>query len=450
MASPPAAPMDEPRIPGGLIAEIRAGRCVTFVGAGFTGAARLPDWVSLLRELVAKPEVDPTLRAYVEGRLKKKTAHAFDEAAQVLQDALGREAFIAHLATRLAHPPRTEEMDRRLRWLQDIPFRAVLTTNFDGVMKGQTPDPEVYRSLLRHDPGWHRRLYLPRREKRKRLTVKLHGDLSKPETVVLSRLDYRRLLYSDLAYMSFLRAVLVTNTVLYLGFSFTDAYINELRSETLAILGHADYQEPVAYAVMSDVPEFAREHYRRNEGIEILAYDTREGADYSGFDQLLKSIHDLTNPAARFRGLLSQRRLLWADPRYEANLVHAEGFLHHRRADWPDGYVLDLVHKVDEALERLGTRPPAGPPYDLVLAYWGDEPEARDDREPMGVRLLREIRARDLRSPVLLFADSRTDQRTKRAQRRTALGLGALGCFYRWEDLLRAVERTLEPNAEPA
>jgi len=441
--------MNEPRIPGGLIAAIRAGRCVTFVGAGFTGASRLPDWASLLRELVDRPEVDPGLRAYVGSRLKEKTAHAFDEAAQVLQDALGREAFIAYLGTRLAHPPRTEAMDMRLRWLEDIPFRAVLTTNFDGVMKGQTPGPDVYRSLLRHDPGWHRRLYLPRREKRKRLTVKLHGDLSKPETVVLSRLDYRRLLYSDLAYMTFLRAVLVTSTVLYLGFSFTDAYVNELRSETLAILGHAGYHVPVAYAVMSDVPEFAREHYRRNEGIQILSYDTRDEIDYSGFDQLLKSIHDLTNPAVRFRGLLMERRLLWVDPRHEANLVHAEGFLVHLGADRPDGYVLDLVRNVDEALERLEARAPAGLPYDLVLAYWGDEPESRDDREPMGVRLLREIRGRDLRSPVLIFADSLTDQRTKRAQHRTALGLGALGCFYRWEDLLRAVERTLEPNAEP-
>lgn len=118
------APVDEPRIPAGLIAEIRAGRCVTFVGAAFTGAARLPDWASLLRELVDKPEVDPGLRAYVEGRLKEKTAHAFDEAAQVLQDALGREPFIVHLRTRLAHPPRTGAMDLRLRWRQDIPFRS--------------------------------------------------------------------------------------------------------------------------------------------------------------------------------------------------------------------------------------------------------------------------------------------------------------------------------------
>jgi hypothetical protein len=162
----------------------------------------------------------------------------------------------------------------------------------------------------------------------------------------------------------------------------------------------------------------------------------------------LKAIHDLTNPAVRFRGLLAQRRLLWVDPRYEHNVRHAEGFLWHQRTDRPEGYALDLVRDVDEALARLAARQTDGGPYDLVLAYWGDRPTPRDDYEPMGLRLLREIRTLDLRSPILLFTDSRADQSTRRAQKHLAISRGALGCFSRWDDLLRAVERTLAPHAD--
>lgn len=100
--------MDEPCIPSGLVAEIRGGRCVAFVGAGFTGAAGLPSWSSLLREVADKPEVGARLRAYVTGRLEEGTAHAFDEIAQVLRDALGHAALTAHLVARDVGVPRLE------------------------------------------------------------------------------------------------------------------------------------------------------------------------------------------------------------------------------------------------------------------------------------------------------------------------------------------------------
>lgn len=45
--------------------------------------------------------------------------------------------------------------------------------------------------------------------------------------------SYRRLLHATPAYRAFLRTLFATRNVLFLGFSFTDAYINELRSEIL-------------------------------------------------------------------------------------------------------------------------------------------------------------------------------------------------------------------------
>jgi hypothetical protein len=42
------SPEFDAAIPPGLIEEIRAGRCVAFVGSGFSGAAGLPTWEALL------------------------------------------------------------------------------------------------------------------------------------------------------------------------------------------------------------------------------------------------------------------------------------------------------------------------------------------------------------------------------------------------------------------
>jgi hypothetical protein len=241
-------------IPPALVAAINAGRCVAFVGSGFSAAAKLPTWETLLKELAARPEAEP-VRAQIEERLTEKTSHAFDEVAQALEDVLGREVLTDLLRAKFHYAEPTPAMQRRRELLEEIPFRAVLTTNYDRTLKGETPSPASYRSLLRSvQTPWINTLYVTPRDRKSRPLLKLHGDLDSPETIVLTRRDYRRLLYENPHYLSFLRAYLLSHTVLYIGFSFTDAYLNELRSELLTRVDQRVGSEPVAYAIVNDVP----------------------------------------------------------------------------------------------------------------------------------------------------------------------------------------------------
>ena len=63
---------------------------------------------------------------------------------------------------------------------------------------------------------------------------------------------------------------------------------------------------------------------------------------------------------------------------------------------------------------------------------------------PAAVCLLSGIRARDLGCPVLVFASRRDAERRKR----TALGLGAQGYCFRFQELYQAIERVLAPGDE--
>ncbi len=56
------------------------------------------------------------------------------------------------------------------------------------------------------------------------------------KSVVFTRQGYRSLLYHIPEYVTFLRCLMASTTILYLGFSFTDAYLNEIRSEPTRIL----------------------------------------------------------------------------------------------------------------------------------------------------------------------------------------------------------------------
>ena len=117
-------------VPTPLITEIHAGNCVAFVGAGFS-ATVIPPWGKLLSELARSSTTD--IQNHVTSQVRKGSAHALDEAAQVLQDHLGEDAFLdllalsphqarraaaaqpAHIWTQAAQIPTPRKSTRRVR-----------------------------------------------------------------------------------------------------------------------------------------------------------------------------------------------------------------------------------------------------------------------------------------------------------------------------------------------
>jgi CheY-like chemotaxis protein len=419
-----------PNPPAALVRDIELGECVAFVGAGFSAAA-VPAWQQLLEELAAG--VSETTRDKLRLFLTHAAASGpdYEAAAQVLRDEMGEQTFIRALRERLARPRVNDMVRRRLDWLRSIPFRAILTTNFDGLLEGVVPGRDAYLGVLRpHEHRWWDRRYWDQARPGPQV-VKLHGDLlaDPPAAIVLGRRDYRRRLHGDAAYQTFLRAVFATSTVLYLGFSFTDAYLNELRSEILALLDYRGGDAPIAYALINDVPPQEVEFLRDHEGIEVLTYDTQGGKDYSGFDRWLEALHEAASPVRRLGRLLARRRVLWLDPQPEEN---DDGLEFLREAAGGDGAVIDAVSTWNEAIDRLSRAR-----YDLVITRWGHA--KAEGGGAVGERLLQEIRRRDLRAPAIVFSSREHAAQNKR----TAFALGARACVSGWSALFQEIEGVL-------
>ena len=432
-----------PQVPSALSKAILSGDCVAFVGAGFSAAGGLPNWNSLLESILAEASDTPIAAEYIRGRIDHGTAHALDEAAQTLEDAIGRDQFGAalkrHLSVTEVHPI----MQRRIEFLKGVPFRTILTTNFDAFLPGSVPNRSTYSKALRseHFHSWGSR-YLPEGEGA--FTVKLHGDLGEQNgdgSVVITRRDYRQHLYSDSAYSTFLRGILATCTVLYLGFSFEDAYLNELRSEILSLVGHSVGDDVTAYAVMNDVPEQAVMHFRRHEGIEILSYDTEGGTDFSGFDGWLEAVYRSTNAVVRFGDYLKERRILWLDP-HPSNNAEAFEFLKQaaESSGQPD-YALETVPDVESALSKLQAAE-TSERYHLLITHWGGH-----SRQPegsvaaVGVEILKALRDQDIRIPTIVFA-SRLDAEERKVE---ALSLGAADYCFTFGALFTRIESIFAP-----
>jgi hypothetical protein len=420
----------ELRAPADLIEKIRKGQCVAFVGSGFS-APVVGTWDALLRDLADDLDDD-------EVRQLLKTAKTpgndlLEAAAQMLRDP-DEERFYEAVRARLAaleQRPGWPVVRRRRKWLMGIPFSLVLTTNFDGVLEGELPTKEAYSGFLRGETKagwWHYEMWT--RLQTGKGVIKLHGDVTKPNLeasgLVFSRRDYRARLHEDPAYRNFLRAVFARSTVLYLGFSFTDAYVNELRSETLSLLGHRGRTDDnVAYAVMSDVaPAWAR-YMETHEGIGVLPYSSEEDPEHSSFDGFLEDVYERTNGERVLGALLRGKRVLWMDPAKDRNrsqvdvLCDAAG----------DPELVVQVSTPSEAVTRMKN---ASPPFDLVITHFGFKPELGDAAAEV---LLHDMGVAEVRAPVIVFATAFKENR------RRALRAGAREYTYRNDELFREIEQ---------
>lgn len=106
---------------------------------------------------------------------------------------------------------------RRIKIFNDIPWRSVLTTNYDLCLSGPTPKcPDVgdaYISSLRQG---NKRIGEQLTEKINAPVVKLHGCVNRGN-IVFTRSGYRELLYRNSGYKVFLQSLMASHTFVSIG-----------------------------------------------------------------------------------------------------------------------------------------------------------------------------------------------------------------------------------------
>lgn len=331
-----------PDIPETLVEDICAGRCVAFVGAGFSASAGLPDWRRLLgmlcerlprdfvdpasgrtldlrRDLLRQGGYDPRTAAEREreeaaaaeglaggagsgsssplppagaglspdmfASLLKNTfdyvaTHTLDEARRALYDFQGAMRHCLQVPGGLAA---REDMRARLNALRALPLRGIITTNFDGMLLGRTPfDWDIrsaYHALLRpaqdaSAEGFGGEHDCPLEHRAHRPIIQLHGRVGKdwqaegaaagagssgssahahaaaaagaggapPRSsgFVFAKAEYNSAVHGNPVNKAFLQSVFSTCTILFLGFSFTDSYVDGLLDETFHLFSRGE------------------------------------------------------------------------------------------------------------------------------------------------------------------------------------------------------------------
>lgn len=197
-----------------LVKAVSADRLVLFIGAGVSSDAGVPGWQALLDSIRPKlPKDQQKLLQKVDLR---------DQAALIQAEIGGREKFLDRITKTLQQHQR---IGLTHALLASLGVRQAVTTNYD----------QLYEQAHDHrSAGIGERLtVLPygRVAENSPWLLKLHGCISQPDHIVITRSDYLRLARERSALFGIVQALLLTKHLLFVGYSLADDDFHRLVEE---------------------------------------------------------------------------------------------------------------------------------------------------------------------------------------------------------------------------
>ncbi|MFC3862142.1 SIR2 family protein [Deinococcus antarcticus] len=228
-----------------LAHELTSGDLAVFVGAGLSMASGGVSWSKLLADAAEELGLD----------IKREEKDLISVAQFYVNSKKNKGALVQSIYDQLnlrhALPNDNHKAIARM------PISKYWTTNYDGLIERSLDDENrsyyaIYQS---------KQFLTPNRKTSARI-FKMHGDITHPTDVVITREDFERYYSTHSSFISALAGDLVTNTFLFLGLSFTDPNLFYVLSRLL--VDYDDSPRP-HYAIMK---RFSRDEFETEKDYE--------------------------------------------------------------------------------------------------------------------------------------------------------------------------------------
>ncbi|WP_146069141.1 SIR2 family protein [Cryobacterium sp. M23] len=217
----------------------QSGRLVPFMGAGTSVSAGAPSWKGLIEALAA----DAKLTEAETSSLLEPGMSALDQAGYlraryengVTTTSEPRASFNEEIARHVA----LTRYGLAPALLAGLRTEQAITLNYDSLFE-----------LASADIGENRTVIPDSKVNGKKWLLKLHGSVTNPESIVLTRDDYLGFNTTRDALSAVVKATLITHHLLFVGFGLKDDHFHEIIHDVRRALPQdADSTQPIATAL---------------------------------------------------------------------------------------------------------------------------------------------------------------------------------------------------------
>lgn len=187
---------------------------VIFTGAGISRDLKIPDWKGLLAHILDVLVKEDSKYGYFRPLLDNDLLSPILILNLLEEDE--KETIFDILVEKLTLDPQQEfPVHKKLLEVSE----KIITTNYDKALDYAAEFPNII-----HNDG---RFKLSRIADHKSFIFKLHGDIDNPESCILFESQYQKL-YCDEAFLLGLKILLIQKTILFIGFSLKDPFIEQI------------------------------------------------------------------------------------------------------------------------------------------------------------------------------------------------------------------------------
>jgi hypothetical protein len=211
-----------------LIQNFAANLCIPWCGSGVSVRSGLPTWGGLVSQIIsaADDKLSQDQKDELHGLFERGE---FEDILEFCRGSLGESEYRDFLsgALDIGRPGRLHEA------VVQLPVPAILTTNYDRLLEAAYVEKRgaLPKALTAQDTNtlWK---HLARRDP---FILKVHGDIVRPDTVVLTSRDYTQHVFGNHPFMTFLQRLVLGHSVLFIGTSLADIYVRRILEETTHI-----------------------------------------------------------------------------------------------------------------------------------------------------------------------------------------------------------------------
>jgi hypothetical protein len=284
-----------------LLESFRAGDCIAFIGAGFSAPVGLPLWKPLLNGLVNRLEnvhsdeperlklLGYARRCIEDGQLPR-AASVISEASpstqidQVLKRLYNANRQFTELDER---DPKKRAMRERLDALLALPWAGIVTTNYDTLIHD-------YRNWTNVSARPSDNLGQVLKSSDRPFLIHLHGNV-KTGQMILSEENYDEIYLGSSTVQSFLLALLLRYTVVFIGTLVEDRFVEYKRQLQLLFRDKASLsnRQPLSpeYVLLAKTDAQRGSYLQATKGFRALYYENTDHA-HEGLVPLLRELRE--------------------------------------------------------------------------------------------------------------------------------------------------------------